>query len=177
LAAGVGTAASQWPMSVDARLRLASTLYQTGEAERAEKLYREVLEKHPNEVRALNDLAWILQEHDRQYDTALELANKGLRLAPNHLDLLDTRGTILSNLPNRLAGARSDFEELVRQSADDAPRQARALLQLGHVCVKLNDFPEAKRRLQTALEIDQKANVFTTEERSEIRKIMEQTGA
>jgi hypothetical protein len=50
-------------------------------------------------------------------------------------------------------------------------------LQLGHVCVKLNDFPEAKRRLQTALEIDQKANVFTTEERSEIRRIMEQTGA
>jgi tetratricopeptide (TPR) repeat protein len=170
-------AVSQWPTSVDARLGLASTLYQTGEAERAEKLYREVLEKHPNEVRALNDLAWILQEHDRQYDTALELANKGLRLAPNHLDLLDTRGTILSNLPNRLAGARSDFEELVRQSADDAPRQARALLQLGHVCVKLNDFPEAKRRLQTALEIDQKANVFTTEERSEIRRIMEQTGA
>jgi tetratricopeptide (TPR) repeat protein len=169
-------AATLWPTSMDARLGLASTLYQIGEVERAERLYREVLDTHPNEGRALNDLAWILQEHDQRYDAALELANKGLKLAPENLDLLDTRGVILSNLPDRLAGARSDFEELVRRSSTDASRQARALLQLGRVCVKLSDLPQARRHLQAAQEIDQKADVFTADERSEIRKMLEQCG-
>jgi len=171
-------AAGLWPTSVAARLGLASTLYRTGDAGRAERLYREILDRRPNEVRALNDLAWILQDHDQRYEEALELANRGLRLSPGHLDLLDTRGTILSNLPDRVAGARSDFEDLVRQSSGNARRQARALLQLGRVCAKLKDFPEAKRRLQTALEIDQKVDVFTAAERSEIKRIMEEeTGA
>ncbi len=165
------------PTSVDARLGLASTLYQIGDAQRAEKLYQEVLEQHPNEVRALNDLAWILQERSQRYDAALELANKGLKLSPEHLDLLDTRGTILSNLPDRLTGARDDFEVLVNRSSADLPRRARALLQLGRVCVKLDDLPQARRHLQTALEIDQKADVFTVDERSEIRKIIEQSEA
>ena len=160
------------PTSVEAHLGLASTLYQTGEVERAEKTYREVLEQHPNEVRALNDLAWILQEHDQRYNAALELANKGLKLTPENLDLLDTRGTILSNLPDRLAGARNDFEDLVRLSSSDPGRQAKALLQLGRVYLRLNDLAQAKQGLGTALEIDAKVNVFTAAERSEINEIL-----
>jgi len=48
-----------------------------------------------------NDLAWILQEHYHRYAAALEPANRGLRLEPDELHLLDTRGTILSNLPDK----------------------------------------------------------------------------
>ncbi len=166
-------AASLWPTSVEARRSLASTLYQSGDAERAKRLYREILEQRPNEVRALNDLAWILQEHDQCHEEALELANKGLRLAPANLDLLDTRGTILSNLPDRLAGARSDFENLATLSPSDPSRQAKALLQLGRVCLRLNDLAQAKQGLSAALEIDARVNVFTAAERSEINEILQ----
>jgi tetratricopeptide (TPR) repeat protein len=161
------------PTSVNARVGLASTLYQTGDAERAKEIYRELLKQNPNDVRVLNDLAWVLQEHDRSYDAALEMANKGLSLAPNDLHLLDTRGTILTNMADRLADARSDFRRLVELSPPDSDRKAKALLQLGRVCAKLNDAAEARQRLQEALRLDEKLNVFTPDERSEITQIVQ----
>ena len=164
------------PSSTEARLGLASGLYQTGDAQGAEKVYRQLLEQHPEDVRVLNDLAWILQEHAQRYADALELANKGLRLAPGDLHLLDTRGTILSNLPERLADAKTDFEELVRLSAADGRRQAKALLQLGRVCAKLGDLPQARRYLEGAMNLDRKAPVLTPEERSEISRMIDVKG-
>jgi len=157
------------PTSVDARQGLASCLYQTGNVERAKKVYQELLKQYPNDIRILNDFAWILQEQDHQYDAALELANKGLSLSPKDLHLLDTRGTILLNMPNRLADARTDFERLVELSPADSPRLAKALLQLGRVCTRLNDLVGARQYMKKALELDQKIKVFTPEERSEIK--------
>jgi tetratricopeptide (TPR) repeat protein len=169
-------AATLSPTSADVCLGLASTLYQTGDAERAEKCYRQWLEKYPDSVRALNDLAWILQEHYQRYDAALEFANKGLRLAPDNLDLLDTRGTILANLPDRLADAKNDWGRLAELSPAKTREKAKALLQLGRVCARLDDFPQAKQHLQNALEIDREINVFTAAERAEITTIVQQTG-
>jgi tetratricopeptide (TPR) repeat protein len=164
------------PESVEVRLGLASTLYQTGDAERAEKIYREVLGQYPNNVQALNDLAWILQERGQRYEEALALANKGLGLAPNDTNLLDTRGTILSKLSERLADARKDFEKLVASWPEGTRQRARALLQLGRVCAKLNDLTQANQHLQKALEIDRKMSVFTGEERSEIAQVLQPAG-
>jgi tetratricopeptide (TPR) repeat protein len=163
------------PTLLDARLGLASTLYQTGNAERAEKTYQELLRQYPNHVRILNDLAWILQEHYHRYAAALELANRGLSLAPNALHLLDTRGTILSNLTDRLADARNDFERLVELSPSDTRQRAKALLQLGRICAELNDLVQAKQHLQSALEIDRKIDVFAPDERSEITRIIQRS--
>ncbi|MBN1506441.1 MAG: tetratricopeptide repeat protein [Sedimentisphaerales bacterium] len=164
------------PLSIDARLGLGSCLYQTGEAERAEKTYRGLLSEYPNDTRILNDLAWILQEHYHQYAEALTLADKGLNLAPDDVHLLDTRGTILSNTTDRLADAKKDFERLVALSSGDTERQAKALLQLGRVCAKLNELPQAKEHLERALQIDRRAGVFTQEERSEITRIVQRCG-
>ncbi len=165
-------AATLAPASLGARLGLASSSYQTGDIQRAEKVYREVLEQHPDNIRVLNDLAWILQQHRQQYAEALELADRGLRLAPDDPHLLDTRGTILSNMPDRLADARSDFEVLVRLSSADRPQQAKALLQLGRVYAKLGDLPQARQCLKDALDIDRELDVFTPGERSEVSEII-----
>ena len=159
------------PTSKDARLGLAFSLYQTGNAERAENIYQELLKLYPNDVQILNDLAWILQEHYHRYPAALELANRALRIKPDDLYVLDTRGTILSNMPDRLAEARKDFERIVELSSPDTRQMAKALLQLGRVCVRLNDVDQAKQHLKEALEIDQKINVFTPEERTEISRL------
>jgi tetratricopeptide (TPR) repeat protein len=169
-------AATLAPASAEARLNWASALYQTGEPDRAEKTYREWLAQHPNDGRALNDLAWILQEYYHRYDAALELANKGLRFAPDDMNLLDTRGTILTNLPDRLADARSDFAKLAELLPAKTPGKAKTLLRLGRLCSQLNDLPQAKQHLQTALDIDRELHVFTTVERSEISQIMQQSG-
>ena len=100
-------------------------------------------------------------------------ADKGVSLAPNDLDLLDTRGTILANLPERWGDARKDFEKLVGLSSPQTRVRAAALLQLGRVCVKLDDLAQAKQYFQQALEIDGKTGIFTADERAEIQGILQ----
>ena len=178
---------------INARMGLASTLYQKGDAERAKQIYQELRDRHadkyPENIRIFNDLAWIIQEHDSDYATALDLAGRGLSAAQQDgekLHLLDTRGTILFKM-DRFDEAKADFEKLVALSGNLSRiavadptlslsytrRQAKALLQLGRTCEKLNDLDEAKEHLQKASEIDQKINVFTPEERSYIAGIIQ----
>jgi tetratricopeptide (TPR) repeat protein len=161
------------PTLKSARLGLANSLYQTGDSERAEKIYQELLKQYPNDVQILNDLAWILQEHFQRYTDALELANKALRIAPSDLFVLDTRGTILLNIPGRLTDAKNDFERLIELSSPDTHQRAQAHLQLSRICVKLNEPDQARQHANKALEIDKKIDVFTPDERSEISRILQ----
>ncbi|HSV99124.1 MAG TPA: tetratricopeptide repeat protein [Sedimentisphaerales bacterium] len=178
-------AVSLWPASADARLTLASAQYQTGDAGGAEKTYRELLRLQPDETRAMNDLAWILQERFQRYEEALKLANQGLAVAtkasgtasPN-LHLLDTKGAVLSKMDGRLPEARKTFDEilgaLVFSRSPDLRREARTNLRLGEICVKLKDAAAARQYLDRALEIDRKANVLTPQEREEIGRLVEE---
>jgi len=75
-----------------------------------------------------------------------------------------------------LADARSDFETLEQSSISDSPRQARTLLKLGQICVKLNDLERARQYIERASEIDQKINIFTPEERLEMARIIQGSG-
>ena len=164
------------PTMLPVKLGLASTLYKVGDVDRAKTLYQKLLEQHPDNIRVLNDLAWILQEHDQNYAEALTLANRGLSLSLNNLYLLDTRGTIFLNMEDRLDDAKKDFEKLVELSPADSPRQARTLLKLGRICAQLNDHDKARQHFEKASEIDQKIEVFTPEERAEITTIIQQSG-
>ena len=74
------------------------------------------------------------------------------------------------------ADARKDFERLVELSSSDTPQQAKALLQLGRICAKLNDLVQAKHHLNKALEIDRKIDMFTPDERSEITRVIQSNG-
>jgi Tfp pilus assembly protein PilF len=56
----------------------------------------------------------------------------------------------------------------VELSSSDVRRRAKALLQLGRICVKLNELAQAKQHFQGALEIDRENNIFTAAEKSEI---------
>jgi len=105
------------------------------------------------------------------------LAKKGLGVASDKKDilhLLDTEGTILSNMPDRLESARLDFTRLVDMSPDDTPQKAKAFLKLGRVCIKLDDLENAKQHMKDALEIDKKINVLTPDERSEITRTLQE---
>jgi len=166
-------AVSTWPASLDAQRDLASGLYRAGDAEAAQKAYRALLDQNREDVQTLNDLAWILQERFERYDEALELANRGIRIAPNDVHLLDTKGTILSKMPGRLPEAKSIFERIVSLSRSDPRRLAVTHLQLGRVCVQLDDSAQAKLHLENVQEIDRTHNVLTTQERSEVAQLIE----
>jgi tetratricopeptide (TPR) repeat protein len=167
------------PTSEEALLGLAMAMHQIGDIKKEQQAYQKVLEQYPNNIQAINNLAWILQERDNRYDEALELINRGLKqpLDENvHLYLLDTRGTILSNMKDRLTDAKNDFQTIVDKSSDDTRQKAKALFKLGLICSELNDLTQAEQHLKEALEIDKKINVFTPEERSEITGFLDKSG-
>jgi predicted Zn-dependent protease len=128
------------PRFVEAKLGLALLSYQSGDADRAIALYREVLESRPKHPQALNDLAWILQEKGKEqaYEEALDLANRGVAMSPENDNLRDTRGVILEKL-GRLEDAKNDFVKLVQLRKDDPEAHAKALEHLNRVERQLGD--------------------------------------
>ena len=159
------------PRLTEAMLGLALLAYQGGDVAAAEKFYYSVLDAHPNNPQALNDLAWILSESKHEYKRALELADRGVSVAPDDDHLRDTRGVVLMRL-DRLQDARKDFERMAGLGLPDSPRRAKALLQLGRVCAKMKDAAQAKRYADEALQIDRKTSVFSVQERAELDQIV-----
>ena len=161
----------QAPQMVEARLGLALMAYHAGQTERAETLYQQVLDASPDNIQALNDLAWIVGVEDGRLEEGLQLADRGLRLAPRNLHLRDTRGAILAAMPDRLNDAKADFAMCVELSQDPA-RRARSLLQLARVCSQLGQTQEAHSHLEEALRIDREHKIFSPKERSEADELL-----
>jgi len=159
------------PESIPVRLNLALAASRTGDLDRAEAVYREILKTQPRSALALNGLAWLLATNRKNYKSALPLIDKAAELAPNNSHVHDTRGVILSNL-DRLADARKDFEKCVELTAPDSARRAKALLQLGRTCSKLKDHTATRKHLKNALAIDAKNKVLTDQQRREIADIL-----
>ena len=156
------------PLGSDQWFDLVAALYQAGAVEPAIAQYRQALSERPDSPRALNDLAWVLAESRQNYDEALRLANRGLELLPSDAHLLDTRGVILSNLPDRLADARHDLERCAELTRPGSAARARALLKLIRVAVRVDDDAATLRQMREALDIDHRLNVFSPQERQEI---------
>ncbi|WP_166268432.1 tetratricopeptide repeat protein [Marinobacter caseinilyticus] len=81
------------PESIVAGLADAEGLLSEGREQAAASRYKSVLEKQPENIPALNNLAWLLRESDGI--RALEFAERASRLAPDNPAVLDTYGWIL----------------------------------------------------------------------------------
>jgi predicted Zn-dependent protease len=74
-------------------MNLAIMEQQSGQAEAAAQTYSRLIELSPNNVVALNNLAWIY--HEQNDDRAAELAGRAYELSPNNAAVADTYGWIL----------------------------------------------------------------------------------
>ncbi len=155
------------PTNRQAMHGMAVLLYQTGQVERAKSICRTMLERNPNDTDALNDLAWMLAQVDKDYEAALPLADKGVALAPANPHLLDTRGEILLHLPNRGQDARADFERAVQLTRKGSPARARAWYRLGQACQRLEDAEAARRSFAKALEVDKQVGGLSDQQRKD----------
>lgn len=151
--------------------RLGNLLYSMGEADQAETLYRSVVVSDPNHVQALNGLAWLLDQIHKDPNAALPLAERAARLAPRDIHVLDTRGEVLSHLPGRLEDAQKDFQMCLDLS-DSPVTRARALLQLGRVCVDLGRLAEAGEHLREARKIDEGRRVLKEDDRRRLSELL-----
>jgi tetratricopeptide (TPR) repeat protein len=174
------------PRSLSCLSLLAMMMQDTDRNVEAAKLYRKVLEIDPKSVIAMNNLAWILCEGDPvprgtaqggaaedvpepepasgrgsagQYKEALELAEKGLKIVPDYVDLLDTRGYAYYRLGD-FDKAMSDFAECMKQYPTNSPLSATPRFHLAMTCAAMKRRAEAVEYLRMALDMNRaNANV------------------
>ncbi|MGO1501015.1 MAG: tetratricopeptide repeat protein [Marinobacter sp.] len=105
------------PQSLAAHLAKAEWLMANNQEMAAKNHYEQVLAQQPNNVAALNNLAWMLREQSP--DRAMELAKQASELAPNSPAVLDTYGWIL-HLNGQHQQAVDSIEKALALAPDNA---------------------------------------------------------
>jgi tetratricopeptide (TPR) repeat protein len=111
----------------------------TGDNDRAIKIYKRAIEQYPDQANARNDLAWLYADKLRRSEhlnEALRLAEEAVRLARQQGQAIDVPGYLdtLATVKIRLAEIEPDIEkkrslldepEAHLQEADGAPEEKR----------------------------------------------------
>jgi predicted TPR repeat methyltransferase len=129
------------------RLATAMQLHQSGQVAGAVEIYREVLERNPDDVDALHFLG--VAEHQLgQNESGLEHISRALELAPNHPDAHNNRGNILKRL-----GRREEAEADYRRALALRPKDPNTLNNLGAVLRSRGDYPGAEVALREVISL------------------------
>jgi tetratricopeptide (TPR) repeat protein len=135
------------PRSTPLLLTWAEFLQLTGENAEAVAVYREVLRREPDNVLALNNLAWTLsldRRDEAKVRESLTHIQRAIELAGPLDDLLDTRARILFESGQREAGLRDMCDAVT-----EAPSAAR-LTDYAVMLQKAGKAKEAERALAAA---------------------------
>jgi tetratricopeptide (TPR) repeat protein len=160
-----------WPGRVDAQLAVATVSLQMGDFDRAETMYRRILEASPRNGPVLNNLANILSEVRGEQLEALRFVERGVEVEPENVHLLDTYGMILLNMPTRLADARAALEKCVSLTPAGHPTRAKAELRLALVHARQGDLANAEALMDEATRVGEQSGVFGGKERAIIEEI------
>lgn len=127
----------------DARVRLARADLHLSRLDlpKAEADYREVLKINPDQLQALNNLAFIVQ--GRAPDQALQYAEKAYQLAPRQANILDTLGWLLTTGGHDLQRGTA----LLSKAVELAPRVPVYRLHYAQALAKQNARTQARQQL------------------------------
>jgi tetratricopeptide (TPR) repeat protein len=169
------------PTSAGTLYVLAILLQTSGRNSEAADMNRRVIQADPNNVIAMNNLAWLLCEDQKKYSEALQLADKGLRIAPDYRDLIDTRGVIYYRMGSYQEAVRdlNRCIELCSASAG-APLLAQSHFHLGRVYLQMGRKTEALQQISRALELQGKLDQqdrsggLSREDQMEAKRLLDQ---
>jgi Flp pilus assembly protein TadD len=142
-------AAELAPKAVGLQLRLATIYERDGDFDRAQPLYELVLDVQPQNVVALNNLAYGLAVHRKTPEKARPLAAKALGLAPREPTIADTMAWIEHLLGNNAAAAK-----LIGAAAKGAPNNKDIRLHAAFIYAAGDSLEAARVELKAALSLD-----------------------
>lgn len=132
------------------QLTLAACYDQFRDFQRAEKIYLDYLQSHPDDPAAYNDLAYHYAQRGVRLEEALELVKKALAKDPLSGPTLDTLGWIYY----RKGWLRQAEIALLQARPLTPPEdQAEVLYHLGAVYAEMGRYPQALRFLNQALRL------------------------
>ncbi|MGE5294758.1 MAG: tetratricopeptide repeat protein [Solirubrobacterales bacterium] len=147
------------PDSVPTLLLLGMLMQDAGRDDEATRLNRRILTLDPNNVISLNNLAWMLCESSSatpaSMQEALQMADRGLKLVPEYMDLLDTRGVVQYRLGN-MERSEADLRKCIELFPAYSPQCAAPQFHLARTYASLNRRAEALEHLKAALSLNGK---------------------
>jgi tetratricopeptide (TPR) repeat protein len=161
------------PCYADAISVLAILLQISGRNSESAALYQRLLELEPDNVIAINNLAWIISEVQGKHQQALEIANRGLKIAPKYCDLIDTRGVIYYRL-GEFDKAVSDFNECIKLYPGITPSSIGTRFYLARALAKLGQKNKAIQYLDEALKLNRQTGGLSTADLSEAQHLLNQ---
>lgn len=147
--ASLEKALSKDPTDVSTLENLAYTLYLNGDHSKSLQMYRKIQRLRPTDPNAINNLASLLAEHgtsDKDFEEALQLAQKAVRTAPSNPAYADTLGTVY--LRNGLVDSAL---QIFTNLANRYPGNASFRHHLGLALLRKGDRTRAKAELARAL--------------------------
>jgi tetratricopeptide (TPR) repeat protein len=161
------------PDSQEAMVNLAILLYTSGQTAESAQLYQRALQIDPNNLVAINNFAWILSEEQNQFQQALVLVERGLKIAPQYVDLIDTRGMVYYRL-GQFEKAIQDFNRCVELYRNSAPAKASSLFHLARALTKLGQTAKALEQLKQALDLHSQTGGLSPADLTEAQRLREQ---
>jgi tetratricopeptide (TPR) repeat protein len=141
------------PDSIEAMANLATLLQTIGRSGESLPLYQRVLQLEPENIIIMNNLAWILCEEQGKYQQALELTQKGLKILPNYVDLIDTRGVIYYRM-GEFNKAVEDFNKCITLYQENNPALISSRFHLARAYAALGQKDKAIENLNQVLEMN-----------------------
>jgi len=139
----------------------------------AAEFYRRVIEIRPDDVVSLNNLAWIVCEHQDKHAEALELAQRGLRLAPEYQDLIDTRGVAYYRM-GRFTDAIRDFTDCIKLYPKETAQVTNVYFHLARALAKTKEANNALENLNKALSLNEELGGLSPDDLAEANDLLEQ---
>ncbi len=159
--------------SAEAMSVLAILLETTGRSAQSAELYQRLLELEPDNLIAINNLAWIMCETQGKHQQSLELAQRGLRIAPNYVDLIDTRGVVYYRL-GELDRAVQDFSKCIELYPSTASSSVATRFHMARVLAKLGQKDKAIEHLNQALDSESRIGGLSTADLAEAQRLLKQ---
>ncbi len=142
-------AAASDDVPVDALNLLAGLHERTNEPEKALPVYKRVIDRDPNNVAALNNLAYALAVRERRPEEAWPFAERALKLQPGNALIADTAAWI-----RHLLGDDATALKLLEPAARALPRNADVQLHAAVLLAAAGRLEEAAAALKAAQQSD-----------------------
>ncbi|MGD8501502.1 MAG: tetratricopeptide repeat protein, partial [Phycisphaerales bacterium] len=156
---------------VEALSGLAILLEITGRSEESAELYQRLLELKPDNLIAINNLAWIMCEVQGKHQQSLELAQRGLQIAPNYVDLIDTRGVVYYRL-GEFDKAIQDFRTCIKLYPSTAPAAIATRFHAARAFAELGQEDNAIAHLTQALDLESRIGGLSTADLAEAQRLL-----
>lgn len=118
----------------------------------AEKRYKSALQRQPENVMVLNNLAWV--SHQLKHPRAVEYAERANELAPDNPAVMDTLGSILSQ-----SGQTERGLQLLARAVELAPQAYSIRLNFARALVKAGRKSAARKELEPLAKLDNRLPV------------------